>query len=589
MNRRFLTYLGASTLLGAVLITGLALLLAITPDWWGPRVGGWLSAPETVQPGDAIVVLGGSTLTRVGTGITLFEQDLAPRLIITGHNPGETNPYLQEADLARQAALSQGVPSDAITLLATTSTAEDTQQVLSFVQGADIHRVLLVTDWIHSRRAVCMLRRALAPEGAEVAFVASQSSFDPTNWWRTDEGMAAVFSEAIKLIHYGASYGLPFWNCLEGDMDVPGLLGALGLSCLLSFGVVILVHRWALRHALLDIPNERSSHSLPTPKGGGLGIALVSLGTMTTHLLAGSPDVPVGVGLVFVLASASIAAVGWRDDCYNLPIKTRLTIQAGVAVALVLAGGAITQVYLPFLGVLSLGTGVALLPSVLWIVSLTNIYNFMDGIDGLAGIQALVTGGAWCFLLLMERQATPALLSGLMAATSLGFLLLNIPPARIFMGDVGSTFLGFSLAALPVLAFSQIENPRLLVTGVLFVAPFAFDATFTMARRALKGENILTAHCSHLYQRLVRMGYSHGQVTGLYSLLAVVSAMGGLFYYAGDEMATLVALLAITALFISLAVAVTALETLRGRVSQQGPLSRLLGPATPASRSKPGE
>ncbi|GAB4538276.1 MAG: hypothetical protein Kow0063_25920 [Anaerolineae bacterium] len=565
MNRRFLTYLGASTLLGTVLITGLALLLAVTPDWWGPRVGEWHSAPETVQPGDAIVVLGGSTLTRVGTGIALFEQGLAPRLIITGHNPGETNPYLREADLARQVALSQGVPSHAITLLATTSTAEDTQQILSFVQGADIHRVLLVTDWIHSRRAVCMLRRALAPEGVEVAFVASQSGFDPTNWWRTDEGMAAVFSEAIKLIHYGASYGLPFWNCLEGDMDVPGLLGALGLSCLLSFGVVILAHRWALRHALLDIPNERSSHSLPTPKGGGLGIALVSLGIMTIHLLAGGPDVPVGAGLVFVLASASIAAMGWRDDCYNLPIKTRLTIQAGVAVALVLAGGAITQVYLPFLGVLSLGTGVALLASALWIVSLTNIYNFMDGIDGLAGMQALVTGGAWCFLLLMEGQATLALLSGLMAATSLGFLLLNVPPARIFMGDVGSTFLGFSLAALPILAFRRIENPRLLVTGVLFVAPFVFDSTFTMARRALNGENILTAHCSHLYQRLVRMGYSHAQVTGFYSLLAVVSAIGGLFYYAGNDTTALIAVLAVLVMCVLSALGVAILEL--GRAS----------------------
>ena len=180
------------------------------------------------------------------------------------------------------------------------------------------------------------------------------------------------------------------------------------------------------------------------------------------------------------------------------------------------------QVELPFVPSMPLGwLGIPL--TLLWLAGLTNAYNFMDGIDGLAGSQAVVAGLAWLVLGGIVGLPIVRLLGVLLAGSSLGFLGHNWPPARIFLGDVGSAFVGFSLAVLAVIG--GLAHPRLPLAGLLVVWPFVFDTTFTILRRLRRGENIFAAHRSHLYQRLVIAGYSHRAVTLLYAGLALVGVV----------------------------------------------------------------
>jgi UDP-N-acetylmuramyl pentapeptide phosphotransferase/UDP-N-acetylglucosamine-1-phosphate transferase len=162
-------------------------------------------------------------------------------------------------------------------------------------------------------------------------------------------------------------------------------------------------------------------------------------------------------------------------------------------------------------------------------MGLTNAYNFMDGIDGIAGGQALIAGLGWAIIGFMSGQSFVGLIGLLLAASSLGFLFHNWPPARIFMGDVGSAFIGFTLAIIPILAAQR--DPRCMVAGILVVWPFIFDTSFTLVRRLINKENIFVAHRSHIYQRLVIAGYSHRYVTLVYMALALIGTVIALLWY----------------------------------------------------------
>ena len=168
---------------------------------------------------------------------------------------------------------------------------------------------------------------------------------------------------------------------------------------------------------------------------------------------------------------------------------------------------------------------------VVGVVGLLNVYNFMDGIDGLAGLQAVVAGLAWWGCARYLGAPAAGSLGLLIAAGAMGFLTLNWPPAKIFMGDAGSTVLGFSFAVLPLLVWVEARPPSgffsLLVVGLLLVWPFWADGAFTILRRLRKRENIFKAHRSHLYQRLVIAGKSHLLVTVVYGVLAVIGSVLG--------------------------------------------------------------
>ncbi|MDX2163735.1 MAG: glycosyltransferase family 4 protein [bacterium] len=335
------------------------------------------------------------------------------------------------------------------------------------------------------------------------------------------------------------------------------------LAVAFSTAVVYGVRRWALDH-LLDVPNERSSHAVPTPRGGGLGIVLAALPLFVLALFTG--DYGTGAHLpallVFLVCAALIAALGWFDDRMNLSASVRLLLQLGIGAAVVIVIGAAAQTELPGLGVVGFAPLVALAINVVWVVGFTNIYNFMDGIDGIAGSQALIAGLGWAMLLLAMGVRDLALYAALVAASSLGFLFLNRPRALIFMGDVGSTFLGFSLAALPVLAFARTPDSRWLGAGALMVAPFLLDGAFTILRRALRRENVLKPHRSHIYQRLTAKGrFSHLHITSLYALYALVSVFCAWLYAISTSAGSMALAIAIPVLIFAALVAwTTALE-----------------------------
>lgn len=283
-------------------------------------------------------------------------------------------------------------------------------------------------------------------------------------------------------------------------------------ALILSYAGVASIRRWAEHRQILDVPNARSSHTRPTPRGGGLAIVVVSLAGW--GLFAWLHPQSVGKpGLAYVIGALLIAAISGWDDLRSLPNRVRFAAHLLAACIAVWGCGYWSKMVLPGVGDLALGW-VGLPVTILWIVWLTNAYNFMDGIDGIAGGQAVVAGVGWTLLGILSLQPALILLGLLLAATNLGFLGHNWPPARIFMGDVGSAFLGYSFAVLPVV--SAMSDPRLALAGILFVWPFVFDTTFTLLRRLRLQENIFAAHRSHLYQRLIIVGHSHRDVSLLY-------------------------------------------------------------------------
>jgi UDP-N-acetylmuramyl pentapeptide phosphotransferase/UDP-N-acetylglucosamine-1-phosphate transferase len=283
-------------------------------------------------------------------------------------------------------------------------------------------------------------------------------------------------------------------------------------------GVAAFRH-WAKRRHLLALPNERSSHTIPTPTGGGVAIVVVTITGWIIYAFIVSQIKPL---LFFTVGAILIAVVSWIDDLKPLPSWFRFGVHGLCAVIAVVAFGYFEVIHLPIFHRIHLGWfGLPL--TVLWIVGLTNSFNFMDGIDGIAGTQAFTAGVGWLFIGWLSNQSLVMMIGLLLAATSLGFLFHNWQPAKIFMGDVSSAFLGYTFAVLPLLFVNLApEQTKAISCGVLLLWVFIFDTMFTFIRRVLHGENVFVAHRSHLYQRLVIMGFSHSRVTTLYGLLAIV-------------------------------------------------------------------
>jgi UDP-N-acetylmuramyl pentapeptide phosphotransferase/UDP-N-acetylglucosamine-1-phosphate transferase len=283
-------------------------------------------------------------------------------------------------------------------------------------------------------------------------------------------------------------------------------------ALMLSYAGVGGLCSWAKQHQILDTPNPRSSHTKPTPHAGGLAIVLITLGGLFIYSLLVSLE-HYRLLLFYAFGGVLVAGVSWLDDLYGLPGRVRFAVHSLAALTAMLGLGHWDEVAVPLLGQVHVGwLGVP--ATFLWIVGLTNGYNFMDGIDGIAGGQAVVAGIGWAIMGWLTHMPLVTALGALLAATSLGFLFHNWPPARIFMGDVGSAFLGYSFACLAILGTTR--EPSLATAGVLLVWPFVFDTVFTLFRRLKNRENVFASHRSHLYQRLIISGYSHRTVTSLY-------------------------------------------------------------------------
>ena len=301
------------------------------------------------------------------------------------------------------------------------------------------------------------------------------------------------------------------------------VFGAAAFGLISSIALVHAVRSWARRKQVLDHPNARSLHVQPTPRGGGIGIVLpVSLGIVALSVAGTATQAP---ALWLVLGSLLMAAVGFADDLRGLPAVVRLAAHIGGAVLIVAGIGVWDTIEWP--GLVNVHLGWAAIPfTILVVAGLTNAYNFMDGIDGIAGSQGVVAGiagivGAYAF-----DDPLLAAAGALIASSSLGFLFFNWPSASIFMGDVGTSFMGFLLGGLAVYGASRA--PVLATASILSIWPFVFDTAFTLVRRAIRREKLFSAHRSHLYQRLVLTGLSHRTTTLLYTSLASLGAIVGI-------------------------------------------------------------
>lgn len=272
---------------------------------------------------------------------------------------------------------------------------------------------------------------------------------------------------------------------------------------LLAFTSCWLTLAWLLRRTRLpmDHPNERSLHATPTPRVGGLGI-MAGVGVASAWL-ADTALLPV------MLAAFAMATVSVLDDVRGLPVALRFLTHFIAAVICLL--------------VLGVG-GWGLLPATLAVVWMTNLYNFMDGSDGLAGGMAAIGFGALALAAWLGGAPGLAAFCAAVAAAALAFLRFNFPPARVFMGDAGSIPLGFMAATLGFWGAQQNVWPGLF--PLLVFSPFIVDASVTLTRRALRGEKIWQAHRSHYYQRIVLLGASHRQlVLGAYGLMLAMAAL----------------------------------------------------------------
>jgi UDP-N-acetylmuramyl pentapeptide phosphotransferase/UDP-N-acetylglucosamine-1-phosphate transferase len=299
---------------------------------------------------------------------------------------------------------------------------------------------------------------------------------------------------------------------------------------LLSYFAVERFRRWSQRRKLLDVPNERSSHTNPTPRGGGLVIVTLSLTAYLIHSIFISGKFSWG----YFIGAILVAGVSWLDDLYTVSSLWRFLIHALAALLVVYTVGYFEELYIPIIQTTQKSRVVGMVLTFLWIVWLTNVFNFMDGIDGIAGMQTVTAGLGWIAAGRLLGADSVEFYAGVLAFSGLGFLIQNWQPARIFMGDVGSAFLGYTFAVLPILAGLEADIapeklPVLLLLSAAFYWLFIFDTVFTFVRRIIEREKFWQAHRSHLYQKLVVAGFSHQFVTILYGGISILTIVMTVF------------------------------------------------------------
>ncbi|WP_148717335.1 MraY family glycosyltransferase [Chitinolyticbacter meiyuanensis] len=285
---------------------------------------------------------------------------------------------------------------------------------------------------------------------------------------------------------------------------------SLGLVALtvLSFVLTGLLRRYALARSLMDVPNERSSHVIPTPRGGGVAIVIGFL--VALLVLWYSEVIHSATALGLGLGGGLVAAIGFLDDHGHIAARWRLLghFVAGVVTLFCLQG----VPAIPAFGGTLEPNAFWLLCTVIYLVWLLNLYNFMDGIDGIAGIEALTVCLGGVILSWLGLGSNPVwLLPATLGVAALGFLIWNFPPAKIFMGDAGSGFLGFVLAAMAIV-FAHLKPP-LFWSWIILLGVFVVDATVTLIRRALRRQRLQVAHRSHAYQHASRMAGAHRPVS----------------------------------------------------------------------------
>lgn len=277
---------------------------------------------------------------------------------------------------------------------------------------------------------------------------------------------------------------------------------------LFTISVVLtgLYRKYAIHKDLLDHPNHRSSHLQPTPRGGGVVFCVLFL--LCTAFFSHLQYAPADSFKVLGLPALLIGVLGYLDDVYGLPAKLRFAIQMAAAVLFLYLLEVDYSNYLHGWLVALHSVGFVLM--IIAMVWSTNLYNFMDGTDGIACVEAITVFGMGGVLLWMQGAWQLAMLSWVLVAGVSGFLMWNWPKAKIFMGDVASSFLGFLI--IPFALFGYFEFGLSVFVWFILYLVFTMDATLTLMRRLWRRERIYEAHKLHAYQRLHQAGYTHRQV-----------------------------------------------------------------------------
>lgn len=282
------------------------------------------------------------------------------------------------------------------------------------------------------------------------------------------------------------------------------------ILCILVFLLTALatgaVRRYLLRRGILDRPNARSSHAIPVPRGGGLGILLVFLCAIVWLLQ--EQVVSNELARALIGGGFAIGIIGFVDDRFELAAWPRLVVHLLAAAWAVWCIGSSGS---GFFGVAGPWIWIARAAALMGLVWLTNLFNFMDGIDGLAGMESASVSGLAAVLLYRGGLPGDARVSWLLTAASLGFLVWNWPPAKVFLGDAGSGFLGFSLGVLAL--FSSRNCAARLWPWLILLAAFIVDSTVTLLRRMISRQRWFEAHRSHAYQHAAHALDSHAKVT----------------------------------------------------------------------------
>jgi len=317
----------------------------------------------------------------------------------------------------------------------------------------------------------------------------------------------------------------PSFDSIEAVLWPAAAIAVFVITAVLVDLMIILATRWRL----VDLPNRRSAHALPTARSGG--VAVVATTALASLLVALRwPPAAFAILLGVILPCLVIAVMGIIDDMQPLRASLRLMIQIGVALAITTALGPLSEIAIPGLPTLELGwVGWPL--TVLWIVGMTNAFNFMDGSDGMAALGAVVAGCVMAVIGWQLRIHLPLMLAAFAAAAAGGFLVFNWQPARVFMGDVGSAFLGAYLAAVP-LAFPEPQRSLVFIPMVLALWPYIFDPFVSVVRRVYHGKNPFEPHREFLFHRLIRSGIPHGKTALVYALLAGTGGLVGILMVA---------------------------------------------------------
>lgn len=299
----------------------------------------------------------------------------------------------------------------------------------------------------------------------------------------------------------------------------------LGVGCFLAtlIGVEI-VRRSALSIGVIDSPDERRAHAVPTPRGAGVAIILV---TILSLFLFGDLDMHKAGPIL--LGGILLGILGLLDDLWDISISIRLLGQLVIVTLVVWFSGSYTDIWLPSsTNIWTLPGSVGLLLTVFFIVLSINVYNFMDGIDGLAGIQALIGGGIWITIGLLFGQGQFLVFGTVISAGSLAFLIRNWSPATIFLGDSGSTFFGYIFSAGPLIFLagnSSLNNGIIVFVTVTSLWLFLADATISRFRLMLKGGRFWEPNRRHIYQLLSSKGMTARKICLLYGGLGSVLVM----------------------------------------------------------------